>query len=119
MFARNKARDIVHGAWSVQSVHGNQVLNFIRLEVPEIFLHPIRLELEDPGRFSQAEQFICFGIVKRQVFRVHQDSVGFEDVLYGILNDGQGFQPQKVHFQHSNLFNVLAIKLGDKQIRLL
>ena len=39
MLAVDELRDIFHGTWAIQGIHGNQVLKAGRMKIDEVFLH--------------------------------------------------------------------------------
>ena len=46
VLARNKRGDIIHRTWTIKGVHGDDVLEYCRLEFAKVFLHTRRFKLE-------------------------------------------------------------------------
>ena len=111
MLAGDEIGDVVHGARTVEGIHGYEVFECGRLEFAEIFLHSGRLELECAGGAALAIELIGLGVVDGDFLHVDVDSPREFYVLDGFLDDGECLQPEEVHFYQSGFFDDTAFIL--------
>ncbi len=81
-----------------------------------MFTHAVRFKLEYSDGEAFLEKFKSFFIIKRNIVQVMIYPVIHFHLLNGRFQDRQGFQPKKIHLQHSSVFNHFTIKLGYIQI---
>ena len=86
VLACDEGGDIVHGPWSVEGIHGYEVLEDGGVEFLEIFLHACRLKLEGAYGASILIQLIGLLVIDGQAVQVDVHSVGFLDHAAGLLH---------------------------------
>ena len=114
VFAVDEIGNVGQGSRAVQGIHGNEVLEFVRLEFLEVFLHSGGFVLEDPDGFSFLKKSVGQGILQGEILRCRKIRLHIAHQFNGIVDDGQGIEPQKVHFEQSGCFGHLVIELGDQ-----
>ena len=107
----NKGGNVVHRARTVQGVHGNQVLEALRMQPLEPFLHARGLKLEHALGVTAGVEGIGCRVVDRNLFYVDINSVMLLHQGQAFLYDGQGPKAQEVHFKHAHFFYVRTLVL--------
>ncbi len=118
VLAIDEVGDIVHRSGTIESDHGDDVLEDGRLELFEVALHAIAFQLEDTGRLGFLQQGIGFLVVERDMVhhvrggtldRVDADTFGEvgklaerADDADGVLNDGEVFETEEVHLEKTD-----------------
>ena len=87
VLALDKVGDVVHGARTVEGVHGYEVLEGGGLQLAQVFLHARRLELEGSDGTSLAVKLIRLGVVDGNFLQVDIDAAGAPNVRHGLLED--------------------------------
>ena len=101
-------------AGAVQGQHGDDVFKARGLEHAQVLPHARTFYLKDAVRIATGVQLVGFGIGKRQVVEVWRLVALKADVVERILNQGHGFQTQKVELDQPCFFGHGAVKLGHK-----
>ena len=70
MFSFDKGNNVFHRTRTIKSIHRYQILEAVRLQVSEMLFHSGRLELENTGGISIAEQFQCERIIFGQMIHI-------------------------------------------------
>ncbi len=115
--------EVVHhaglqGTGAEQGHQGGDVVEAVRLQLFDQFLHAPGFELEDGGGLAAFEHHEGVGIV-------HGDGADIDGGLTGLgpgrvdglerpVDDGQGAQPEKVELDQSGLLHVVLVELGDQ-----
>ena len=107
--------DIVHGTGAVERDHGNNVLEAVGLQLPQIIPHAGAFELEHPDGGPAGQQLIGGGIIEAVPGKI-QLSAPFPYILDGLLDDGQGLEAQKVELDQPGGLHPFHVELGDRQI---
>ena len=81
MLAIDEAGNVFHRPRPVQRVHGDEVCEFVGLELPEIFLHADTFKLESACGFSALKECVRGFIVKGDIVHVDVNALAFPDVL--------------------------------------
>ena len=101
VLARNKRGDIIHRTWTIEGIHGDDVLEYRRLEFAKVFLHTRRFKLEGADGASLGIESVGVGIVNGDGVEVYHLACGDADVLHSLLEDGQGLKTEEVHLDKS------------------
>ena len=109
----NKGRDIIHRTRTVQSIHGNKVLEHRGTEFLEILLHTCRLELERTDSTTFLIELVCQLIVYGERIRIYFYTMCFLNHTAGLLHLGQGLQAKEVHLDQAGRFNHMTIILRN------
>ena len=115
----DKRRDVLQRTRSVQRVHGNEVRKLSGLEVLEVALHAHGLVLENAHGFSALEEFVGGGVVQGEGLRVQLNPAAPFDIAHGVLDDGQGLEPQEVHFEQPGILRDGVVELGADHVAVL
>ena len=90
----------------------------IRLQTLDKFLHPTRLQLEQRGGPSGADQAINLGVIRWELFKIHW---GLSVFCAGVVRqrsrpvkNRQSSQSKKIELDQSNRFKIVLIKLCDR-----
>src|SRR5690606_28655280 len=97
MLSVYECRNVFHWSRAVESVHRNEILELVGLELAEVFLHPRAFKLKCPGSFAALEQFVSFRVVERDFVNIDVDVSALLDIFYRRLDDGQSRQSEEVH----------------------
>ena len=114
VLARNKIRDVFHRPWTIQGVHGNQVLKHSWLQRFQVFLHSCRFILEYADGVTALEQLVGLGVVQRKAVRIEVYAMAKLDILHRVFDDGERLQPQEVHFQQACILGHSVVKLSAR-----
>ncbi len=90
MFTFDELRDVFHRSRTVEGIHGNQVLETVRLQCPQVFFHSGGLELEQACGVAPGEKFEGFFVVQGDFVFIQCDVFGFFDVFQACFYDGEG-----------------------------
>ncbi len=95
---------VVHHAatewpWTVQRHHRHQVLEHRGLQLAQQVPQTAAFKLKHALSATVREQLVSWLIVQWQLFEVELDAVIVANHGHGILQHGQGAQPQKIHLQ--------------------
>ncbi|MNM85445.1 hypothetical protein D3C81_975590 [compost metagenome] len=107
MLAGDEFGDELHGTRTVQRIDGNDVLECRRLELLQHSPHARGLQLEHAGRLSAAQHLVRCRIVVRNKPEIGCAARLLLDPVHATLDNGQGAQPQKIHFKQADRFQVL------------
>ncbi|OQB91259.1 MAG: hypothetical protein BWX83_00619 [Candidatus Cloacimonetes bacterium ADurb.Bin117] len=99
VFARYIGIDEFHRAGPVKRHHGDQVFKLVWLQVDKIFAHAVAFKLENAVRIPIAKKLVHLLIAEVKVVDVQFHTVGLAHQIYRFLDNGEGFQPQDVHFE--------------------
>ena len=116
MLAGDEGRDVVHRSRTVEGVHRDQILELRGPQLLQVFLHAGGLELERARRAPLAIELVGGGIFQADVVDVQLLAGGEAYVLDGLLDDGEGLQPQEVHLDQPGLLDHRALVLGDEHL---
>ena len=119
MLSFDKGGNVGQRPWSIEGVHGNEVGKNRRFQLPHVFLHPRTFVLEYPDSFSSLKKFVGLYIIYGESICVQLYVVPFLDDFDGVLDQGEGLQSQKVHFQQACGFHHGVVKLGTHHVRIL
>ncbi len=105
MLSGNEVRDIVHRPGTIEGVHGYKILECRGLQLPEVFLHSGRLELECTCGMSVAIQLIGLGVCDVNRVDIHINPLCELDIVYGLLDYRQCFEAEEVHLDESRVLD--------------
>ena len=108
----DKRRDIVHRAWTIEGVHGDEVFKHGGMKLAEIFLHTCRLKLEGTNGTALLIELVGLGVVDGDMVQVNIDATCLFDNGTGLLLLRQRLQSQEVHLDESGRLNHVAVILG-------
>jgi hypothetical protein len=109
-------RDELHRPRPVECVHGNQVVDTGRFELFQIFAHSFRFKLKYADRTAFLIQFKCRRIIQRNIVQVILPAMIFFYKADRRFQNGERFQAQEVHLQHSGILNHFAVELGYVEV---
>ena len=89
--------NIIHRAWTIEGIHGNQILEHRGMELTQILLHTSRLELERSDGLSLLIEFVCLGVIDRNRIQVYVNASRTFDIRTSLLQLGKRLQTQEVH----------------------
>src|SRR5215212_701353 len=98
--------DVVHGAWPVEGVHGDEVVEAVGPDLLEHTLHPARLELEDPEGVPPGEELQGLHIVKRDRADVRLLAAAPADGLEGLFDHIEVPQTEEIYLEQPQRFDV-------------
>ena len=126
LLAVDEVGDVLHRPGTVERVHRHEIRKPLGLERPEPLLHPVRLELEKPGRLAAAEELVGLAVVVRNPVRVEPPvsapqrlrhaRVPRPEQVDALLLDGERLEPEEVHLQEPDRFDEMAVVLGGEQL---
>ena len=102
-----------NGTGAIESVKGNQVVKFLRIEPPENVLHTGAFKLEDAGCPPFGKEPIGFGVIEGEEVKLNFFASGLSYIVYGLLDYCEGAQPEEVHLQQANLLQLPHGILGS------
>ena len=85
VFPADERRDVFQRTGTVQGVHGNQILKYRRLQVPQVFLHSRRFVLENTDRIPALEEGVGSGVVDGNCFQIDGNTVAHTDQFQGVF----------------------------------
>src|SRR5664279_4799719 len=94
----DESRNICHGSGAIQSIHRGEVVELVRLEVAQVFLHARTFKLKSPYSVPVLIELESFLIIQRNQIDINGDAMILFDQFQGGFEDIQGSQSQKVHF---------------------
>ena len=101
----------LHGPRAVERHQGGYVAELRGLQLFNQVAHAAAFQLENPQRLAGAQQIIGFLVVQRDFVNVKIGVMTLADELFGIVNNRQRAQAQKVHFQQPQVGARLPFKL--------
>jgi len=107
-------RNAVHRTRPEERDHRDKVRQFGRLHLHNPAGHPAAFQLEHPDRMPLADVAVDFRVARGDVFERQLPAVAAFNQLAGFGHDGERDQPQKVHFQQTQVVNPVHIVLGDR-----
>ena len=119
MLSFDKGGNVGQRSWSIEGVHGNEIGKNRRFQFSHVLLHSRTFILEDADSFPSLKKFVGLYIIYRKSICVQLNVVSFFDDFNGILDQGEGLQSQKVHFQQACGFHHGVVKLGTHHVRIL
>ena len=87
----------------------------VNLKFPAQIAHPAGFQLEHAERFRAVQQVVSFFVVERQVVNRHFNAVRALDHFAGVADDGQSFQPEKIHLQQAEVADGIHRVLRDER----
>ena len=115
LLAGDEGGDMVHRSGTIEGVHGDEVLEFRRLEFLEILLHTGRLELEGGHGASGTEEVVGQFVVDGNVIDVDHLARRLADVLDRLLDDRECLEAEEVHLDQARFFDHGAFILRHEQ----
>ena len=104
--------DVFHRSWTIEGVHGNEVLEGAGMEFAQVLLHAGRLELEGADGASVAIEVVGGGIFDVEQVDVDFNAERVADIFDGFAQDRKGFESEEVHLDESGFFDDLTFVLG-------
>ncbi len=101
----------LQGTGAIESNQGGNVIEIFRPEPYNQIAHPRAFQLEHSSCIPAAQEFIRFRIVQGQVTHVQFDPIILLDESYGIVDDCQVAQSQKVELNKAGFLHVFHGKL--------
>ena len=101
VLAVDKLGDVVQRAGPVQGVHGDEVFESGGCQFLHVLLHPGAFILKDGHRFAALEKLVGLGVIQRHLVHIELQAMVLLDEPHGILDNGQGLQPEEVHLQQA------------------
>ena len=89
LFARDVARNVVHGPWTVERHDGDDVFEGIGLHLAQDVAHALTFQLEHARRLAATDHFEGRGVVQRNGRQIDFDPL-FPAQLHGGRQHGQG-----------------------------
>ena len=114
VLARDKIGDPVHRSRTIECNHGDDVFEDGGFQKFEVAFHARGFQLKHAGCFSALQEFVGFFVVERERFDIDVDAVQLFDNAQGVLDDGEVFESQEVHFKQSDFFHVTGF--GGRRI---
>ena len=108
----NKGVDMLHRPRPVQRNHRRDVVQARRLQFLDIPLHPRAFQLKQVRSLARGQQGKGRLVIQRQPPQVNLDAPGLVHQLHRPVQDSQVGQPQKVHFQQTQLRHRIHRILG-------
>ena len=115
----DEGRDIVHRSWTVESIHGDEVLEHRGMQFTQVFLHACRLKLERADGLSLLVEFVGLGIIDGDRVEIHVDASCALDIRTSLLQLREGFQTEEVHLDESCRFDHVTVVLCAVGLRTL
>ncbi len=106
-------RNNVHRTRAEKRDHRDKVRKFGRLHLHDLAGHSAAFQLEHPDRVSLADVAVDLGVVCRNVFQGQLSTVPAVNQFAGFCHDSERDQPQKVHFEQTQIVDPVHIILGD------
>ena len=97
----------------VERVQRDQVVEPLRLRLPQQFAHARALELEHAIGLPVAEQLVGLCVVQRDRVDVEVDALGAFDLVERVADERERAQAQEVHLQQADALDLLHRPLGD------
>ena len=114
LLAADELRNIIHRSRTVERVHGDEVANDGRLQLPQVFLHTGGLELKDRYRPSFLEELISHLVVDGYMVDVDIDALRFLDVSQTLFDDRQGDEAEEVHLDQTHRLHHMPVVFGHE-----
>ena len=111
----DEIRNQVHGTGTIQGNECRDVFHGTDLKFFAKITHAAGFQLEHPQRFRPIQKIISFLVVQRQVIDWDFYFVGLLHHLAGIADDGQGFEPKKIHFEQTQVPDRIHRVLRDQR----
>ena len=104
----------VHRAGAVQRNARDDIFESRRTQVAHKAFHAGTFKLEHGVGIPRPYEVVRAGIFVTELVEVKHPSRRFLYVIHRLFDIGQGNEPQKVHFKHAELFDLLHVELrGD------
>ena len=97
----NERGDVIHRAWTVEGIHGDEVFKHRGMQLTQVFLHTVRLELEGTDGTPLLVEFEGFGVVDGNVIEVYVDATCLLDDGTALLHLRKRLQSKEVHLDES------------------
>ena len=81
----NEGRDIVHRSWTVEGIHGDEILEHGGMQFTQVFLHTCRLKLERADGLSLLIELVGLGVIDGDRVEIHVDASCALDIGTGLL----------------------------------
>ena len=117
-FPGDEVRDVVHRTRTVERIHRDEVSETLRMQFPQPLLHTRRFKLEHDGGVTAAVELVGLPVVLRDGLYVDVYPVPHLDVVQGLVYDGQGYEAQEVHLEHTHVLDVVPVVLGGPALLL-
>ena len=111
MLTVDEVGDVVHRPWTIEGVHGDEVLEGRGLQLAQVLLHPSGFELEGPDGLPLGVELVGLGIIDRDLVDVDLDTAALLDVQQGFLDDREGLEPEEVHLDQARRLDDRAFVL--------
>ena len=103
---------------TIQRVEHNQVFEAIGFRLPQQLAHPGALELEDPEGGAVLKYPVGLRVVERNVVDVEVDPLGPLDLLQAVVDERERAQPEEIHLQEADPFDLLHVPLRGEFVAL-
>ena len=117
VLAGNEVRNVIHRSRTVEGVHGDEVLEYRRLQLTEILLHTRRLELEGSDGLTALIELIGQLVIDRDGIEVNDIARSLLDNLACLLHLGEGLQAQEVHLNQTGGLDDMAVVLRYRRLQ--
>ena len=98
----------------------NNVFKDVRLELANQALHALRFKLKHGGGFTLLEQVKTFLVGQRNGGDIDRLGAARNNArinrFHGPVDNGQGFQTEKVELDQTSCFNVILVVLGNQTL---
>ncbi len=115
VLAVDVARDVVHRPRPIERVHGDDVVEAVRLELAQRIAHAAGFQLEHAGGLAAAQEVEGRRIVERQG-RELEPGAALVDQALGQDQEGERGQAEEVELDQARLLDVLHVELGDRHV---
>ena len=112
VLSHNIFRNKIHGAGTIQGNSRDNILQILRLQLLHEILHAGTFQLEHPFCLSCSDGSQYLRVIIINIIDINPLSRAFLNIIYRIMDNRQGSQSQKVHFQKSQLLQRCHGKLG-------
>ena len=112
VFTLDEVGDVVHGARTIEGIHGDEILEDGGVQLTQILLHACRLELEGADGLALLIELEGLGVVDGDGVEVYVDATGLLDDSTGLLHLREGLQAEEVHLDESCRLDDMAVVLG-------
>ena len=115
-FPVDEGRDVIHRPRTVEGVHCDEILEAFRMQLLQPGLHALGFKLEDAGGIAASVQLVGRLVIDRDGLDVDILPGPFLDEVQALVDDGQGDEPEEVHFQHADVFDVMTVELRGAHV---
>ena len=114
VLAPHERGDVGYWPWTIQGVHGHEIIKAFWLERHKPTCHPVRLELENMPSIALCKDLYRFRLVIRDLVEIDNPSFPLLDQDHTTLVDCQSLQPKGVKLYNPYGFDITSVILRDE-----